>query len=106
MKFDKLKKTGNLFNLMYPLKSFSIGHVPLTQNGDVIDRKRARVTTVFMDLQGCVATIVQQSFFLSDITPRVSLLTLSLSVLVLVDDTSCPAHCRPLSTNRFAVIQN
>ena len=57
----------------------------------MIDRKRARVTTVFMDLQGCVATIVQQSFLSSDITPRVSLLTLSLSVLVLVDDTSSPA---------------
>ena len=72
----------------------------------MIDRKRARVTTVFMDLQGCVATIVQQSFISSDITPRVSLLALSLSVLVLVDDTSSPAHVRPLSTNRFAVIQN
>ena len=58
----------------------------------MIDKKRATVTTVFMDLQGCVATIVQQSFFSSDITPRVSLLTLSLSVLVLVDDTSNPAH--------------
>ena len=58
----------------------------------MIDRKRARVTTVFMDLQGCVATIVQQSFLSSDMTPRVSFLTLSLSVLVLVDNTSSPAH--------------
>ena len=58
----------------------------------MIDRKRAMVTTVFMDLQGCVATIVQQSFPSSDITSGVSLLTLSLSVVVLVDNTPSPAH--------------
>ena len=43
-------------------------------------------------LQGYVAAVVQESFLSSDITPRVSLLTLSLSVLILVEDTSSLAH--------------
>lgn len=44
-----------------------------------------------MGLQGCVAIVAQQSFLSSDITPKVSLLTLSLSAF-LVEDTSSLAH--------------
>ena len=45
-----------------------------------------------MSLQGCVEVVVQKSFLSSAITPRVSLLTLSNSVLVLVADTPNFAH--------------
>lgn len=44
-----------------------------------------------MGLQGCVATVVQERFLSSDITARVSLLTLSPKCPVLVENTSSPA---------------
>lgn len=45
-----------------------------------------------MSLQGCVATVVQNTFLSSDITPKGSLLMLLISVLVLMEDTPILAH--------------
>ena len=58
------------------------------------DRKGAKVNSDYciMGLQVCAASVVQESFSSNDITPRVSLLTLSPIVLVLVEDTSILAN--------------
>lgn len=45
-----------------------------------------------MNLQDCVASVVQGSFLSYDITPRISSLLESLGVLALVEDTASIAH--------------